>query len=212
MERLVVSWLILLNLLAAGCLSSDGNIYSGEDISGNKGFSQFELIDSENNSFNSSTIQGQVVIVNFFLTNCNNACPLITNDLKIIEQSFFPAHNENLTILSITVDPWRDGPEDLVDYMNYFNVSWTHLTTAEFIDGDFSKMEQIWADFGITVVLTESENSTSIEGRGHTVYYDVEHTNGIVIIGKDGLQKVRWTEDNWDLTGVKSDLALILQE
>ena len=105
MKRLIVSWLILLNLLAAGCLSSDANIYSGEDISGNKGFSQFELIDSENNSFNSSTIQGQVVIVNFFLTNCNNACPLITNDLKIIEQSFFPAHNENLTILSITVDP-----------------------------------------------------------------------------------------------------------
>ena len=86
MKRLIVSWLILLNLLAAGCLASDGNIYSGEDISGNKGFSQFELIDSENNSFNSSTIQGQVVIVNFFLTNCNNACPLITNDLKIIEQ------------------------------------------------------------------------------------------------------------------------------
>ena len=96
--------------------------------------------------------------------------------------------------------------------MNYFNTSWTYLTTDDFVDGNFSSVEQIWSDFGITVVLTESENSTSIEGRGHTVYYDVEHTNGIVIVGKDGLQRVRWSEDNWNLDGIKSDLELILQE
>ena len=212
MKRWVISWLMLLNLVIAGCLSSDSNRYAGEDIDSNQGFTQFELIDSGNNSFNSSLLTGQVVIVNFFLTNCHNACPTITSDLKLIEQAFFPTHEDNLTILSITVDPWRDGPEDLLDYMNYFNVSWTHLTTVEFIDGDFSTMEQIWSDFGVTVVLTESENSTSIAGRGHTVYYDVEHTNGIVIIGKDGLQKVRWTEDNWNLAGIKSDLELILQD
>ena len=96
--------------------------------------------------------------------------------------------------------------------MNYFNVSWPHLTTDEFVDGDFSKVEQIWSDFGIMVVLTESENSTSIAGRGHTVYYDVEHTNGIVIIGRDGLQKVRWTENHWDVAGITADLELLLQD
>ena len=59
-------------------------------------------------------------------------------------------------------------------------------------------------------ILKESENSTSIEGRGHTVYYDVEHTEGIVIVGKDGLQKVRWDGDNWALDGVRNDLDKIL--
>ena len=44
------------------------------------------------------------------------------------------------------------------------------------------------------------------------MYYDVEHTNGIVIIGRDGLQKVRWTQNNWDITGIKADLELILQD
>jgi hypothetical protein len=60
------------------------------------------------------------------------------------------------------------------------------------------------------VVLKESENSTSIEGRGHTVYYDVEHTEGIVIVGKDGLQKVRWDADNWALDGIRNDLDKIM--
>ena len=96
--------------------------------------------------------------------------------------------------------------------MNYFNTSWTYLTTDDFVDGNFSSVEQIWSDFGITVVLTESENSTSIDGGSHTVYYDVEHTNGIVIVGKDGWQRVRWTDDNWDINGIKSDLESILQE
>ena len=118
--------------------------------------------------------------------------------------------SNNLSFVSITVDPWRDGPNDLLDYMTYFNTSWTYLTTFEFIDGDFSSVEQIWSDFGIGVVLKESENSTSIEGRGHTVYYDVEHTEGIVIVGKDGLQKVRWDGDNWALDGVRNDLDKIL--
>jgi len=212
MRHLAVTWLILLNFILAGCVTPEIDQYAGEDIDANQGYNQFELLDSNNQSFNSSIVEGRVVIINFFLTNCHNACPIITSDLKLVEDYLYPEHEDNLTILSITVDPWRDGPEDLVDYMNYFNVSWTHLTTYEFIDGDFSRVEQIWSDFGITVVLTESENSTSIAGRGHTVYYDVEHTNGIVIIGKDGLQKVRWTEDNWDLDGVKSDLELILQE
>ena len=58
--------------------------------------------------------------------------------------------------------------------------------------------------------MKESENSTSIEGRGHTVYYDVEHTEGIVIVGKDGLQKVRWDADNWALDGIRNDLDKIL--
>ena len=44
----------------------------------------------------------------------------------------------------------------------------------------------------------------------HTVYYDVEHTEGIVIVGKDGLQKVRWDGDNWALDGVRNDLDKIL--
>ena len=212
MRQSAVIWVMLLNLVLAGCTSPNNDLYSGEDISPNKAYRNFELIDSNNTTFNSSSIEGRVIVVNFFLTNCHDACSFITVDLKSVYEEFSFELEDNLTFLSITVDPWRDGPTDLIDYMNYFNTSWTYLTTDDFVDGNFSSVEQIWSDFGITVVLTESENSTSIEGRGHTVYYDVEHTNGIVIVGKDGLQRVRWSEDNWNLDGIKSDLELILQE
>ncbi len=212
MMRVVFVFALILNLLTAGCVSSYSEIYEGEDIYPNKSYNQFQLINSKNKSFNSSTLDGRVVVVNFFLTNCQDACPTITTDLKLLYDDFTSDLEENLSFISISVDPWRDGPNDLVDYMSFFNTSWTYLTTEDFIDGDFSLVEQIWTDFGIGVVLTESENSTSVSGRGHTVYYDVEHTNGIVIVGKDGLQKVRWDEDNWHLEGIKSDLEFILSE
>jgi len=202
--------LLASNLIFAGCLSSQNDIFEGQEIEPKKSFMPFTLIDSNNSTFNSTNLDDMVVVVNFFYTNCPDTCSIVTPDLKILYDDFSNEIGINLTFISITVDPWRDGPNDLSDYMTYFNTSWTYLTTEEFVDGNFSLIEQIWTDFGIGVVLTESENSTTISGRGHTIYYDIEHTEGIVIVGKDGYQKVRWDGDNWELDGIRNDLDKIL--
>jgi cytochrome oxidase Cu insertion factor (SCO1/SenC/PrrC family) len=98
------------------------------------------------------------------------------------------------------------------DYMDYFNVSWPHLTIEFLNDENLSEIENIWTEFEIGVLLTESENSTSISGRGHTVYYSIEHTNGIVIVDRDGYQRVRWDESNWDSDGIENDINKLLKE
>ena len=200
------------NLLVAGCLSSESDIFEGQDIQSNKSFMPFTLIDSNNSTYNSTNFDDMVTVVNFFYTNCPDTCSTITSDLKILYDEFSSEIGTNLTFISITVDPWRDGPNGLSDYMAYFNTSWTYLTTEEFVDGNFSLIEQIWTDFGIGVVLIESENSTTISGRGHTIYYDIEHTDGIVIVGKDGYQKVRWDENNWNRDGIKNDINTLLDK
>ena len=210
MNYRILTSLVTLNLLFAGCVSTEDNLFDGNDIASNKSFAPFTLVDSNNYTFNSTSLDDMVIVLNFFYTNCPDVCSTVTTELKTLYQEYESEIGKNLSFVSITVDPWRDGPNDLLDYMTYFNTSWTYLTTFEFIDGDFSSVEQIWSDFGIGVVLKESENSTSIEGRGHTVYYDVEHTEGIVIVGKDGLQKVRWDADNWALDGIRNDLDKIL--
>ena len=210
MNYRILTSLVTLNLLFAGCVSTEDNLFDGSDIDSNKSFTPFTLVDSNNSTFNSTSLNDMVIVVNFFYTNCPDVCSTVTAELKTLYEEYESEMDNNLSFISITVDPWRDGPNDLLDYMTYFNTSWTYLTTFEFIDGDFSSVEQIWSDFGIGVVLKESENSTSIAGRGHTVYYDVEHTEGIVIVGKDGYQKVRWDGDNWDLDGIRNDLDKIL--
>ena len=210
MNNRVLIFLLVCNLLVPGCINSQNEMFEGQEIEPKKSFMPFTLIDSNNSTFNSTNLDDMVVVVNFFYTNCPDTCSTVTSDLKILYDDFSNEVGINLTFISITVDPWRDGPNDLSDYMTYFNTSWTYLTTEEFVDGNFSLIEQIWTDFGIGVVLTESENSTTISGRGHTIYYDIEHTEGIVIVGKDGYQKVRWDGDDWELDGIRNDLNKIL--
>ena len=205
-------YVLICNLLFAGCLNSQNEIFEGQEIESNKSFMPFTLVDSNNSTYNSTNFTDMVVVVNFFYTNCPDTCSIITPDLKILYDDFSSDIGINLTFISITVDPWRDSPNDLRDYMAYFNTSWKYLTTEEFTDGDFSLIEQIWTDFGIGVVLTESQNDTSISGRGHSISYEIEHTDGIVIIGSDGYQKVRWDENNWDISGIKRDINKLLSE
>jgi cytochrome oxidase Cu insertion factor (SCO1/SenC/PrrC family) len=98
----------------------------------------------------------------------------------------------------------------LTDYMTAFNTSWPMVTVPFLNDENLSVIEQVWNDFGITVTLLESNNSTSVQGRGHTVYYNVEHTDGIVLVDREGMQRVRWTSDDWDLNGIRNDINALL--
>ncbi len=213
MKRLFSLFVISIVLLSSGCLSSiEKDIFEGEDINSGANYSEFNLTDSNGDFFNSNVLAGQILIVNFFYTNCPDHCPTMTSDLKQVYQEFDNHMGTNVSIISITVDPWRDASNSLKDYMNYFNVSWPHLTIEFLNDENLSEIEKIWTEFEIGVVLTESENSTSISGRGHTVYYSIEHTNGIVIVDRDGHQRVRWDESNWDIDGINSDINTLLKE
>ncbi len=204
---------IILIMLSSGCLSSiEKDIFDGKDINSNISFSQFNLTDSNGDFFNSQMLDGQIVIVNFFYTNCPSNCPIFTGDLKQIHDEFESDMGTNISIISITVDPWRDSWELISDYKNYFNATWPHLSVEFLNDENLSEIEKIWTDFEIGIVLTESENSTSISGRGHTVYYSIDHTNGIVIVDSDGYQRVRWDDTNWDVDGIKSDITKLLKE
>ena len=204
---------VILMIFSSGCLSSiEKDIFAGKDINSNISFSEFNLTDSNGDYFNSQTLDGKIVIVNFFYTNCPNNCPIFTGDLKQIHDEFESDIGTNISIISITVDPWRDSWESISDYKDYFNVTWPHLSVEFLNDENLSEIEKIWTDFEIGIVLTESENSTSISGRGHTVYYSIDHTNGIVIVDSDGYQRVRWDDTNWDIDGIKTDITKLLKE
>ena len=197
-------------MLVAGCTSpAEVDIYQGQDINPSESFLPFMLQDDNGSIFNSSSISGNVVVVGFIYVNCPDVCPTTTVDMKWVESQLDDAERANTSFISITVDPWRDGPIDLTHYKEDYNVSWPHLTTDPHSEENLSLIEQVWTDFNIGIILTEANSSTSL-GRGHTVYYDIEHTNGLVIVDSDGFQRVRWTHDDWDQEGILSDVRSLL--
>ena len=197
-------------MMLSGCTMSDGlNVFDGEDIVP-IGYEPFSLHDHNGEVYDSQNWTESIVVVQFMLTNCLNACPTHTQDLSVLYDEFQDDIGVNLEFVSITVDPWRDDHDALTEYMTAFNTSWPMVTVPFLNDENLSVIEQVWNDFGVTVTLLESNNSTSVQGRGHTVYYNVEHTNGIVLVDRDGMQRVRWTDEDWNLNGIRNDINSLL--
>tara|TARA_B110000444_G_scaffold60463_1_gene56431 strand:+ start:79962 stop:80591 length:630 start_codon:yes stop_codon:yes gene_type:complete len=197
-------------MLNAGCLSpQEIDIFEGQDVNPAQPYRVFDLQDNNDSRFNSSVLNGNIVVFGFIYTNCPNYCPTTTADMKWIQSQLSEQERSNTSFISVTVDPWRDGPFGLTQYMDEYNVTWPHLTTTVETLESLSHIERVWTDFSIGLILTEANNSTDL-GRGHSLYYDIEHTNGLVLVDETGLQRVRWTHDNWSPEGILSDLRSLM--
>jgi protein SCO1/2 len=108
-------------LLLDGCRSRQLPLYST--------VSQFQLTAQDGTSFNSQSLQGSVWIAEFFFTNCTGPCPRMNSRLRHIEKTF--AGQNDLKIVSMTVDPARDTPAVLAAYARKFSAEpgrWFFLT------------------------------------------------------------------------------------
>ncbi len=77
----------------------------------------------------SKDLWGNIIIANFFFTHCTTICPEMSASLQKIQREFYD--NEQVIILSYTVDPRRDSVERLNEYANIYDAKknkWFFLT------------------------------------------------------------------------------------
>ena len=204
------AFLLALLLLLAGCLSPEQESpFLGKTIEGELGFNEFTLIDENGSSFNSSSLEGNVLVIGFIFTNCPDQCITVSQNMKYLRDNLNQSNEENVSFISITVDPWRDSSSLLANYSQSSNYSWPHLTINSLELDQLALLEAVWTDFNIGVVLTEEQQNTS--GRDHSVNYEIVHSLDIVMVDKSGIQKVRWSEEDWISQQVEKDLLYLLQ-
>jgi protein SCO1 len=91
----------------------------------------FHLVDQDGKPFQLSQMRGKAVLFSFGFTHCPNVCPTTLSDLARVYQAL-PAHDQKkVQILFVSVDPHRDRPETLKNYVPYFNDSFIGLTGTE---------------------------------------------------------------------------------
>src|SRR5205085_1094722 len=85
-----------------------------------------------------SDLRGKIWLLSFVFTTCNGTCPATTHRMVQIQDELKRqglVKQEQVRLLSITLDPTRDTPEVLRGYMRLYDAdakSWTFLTgTAE---------------------------------------------------------------------------------
>ncbi len=100
--------------------------------------------------FYTDMLQGKVVLISFIYTNCTEICPILMPNLVRIQELLGDRSGRDVSLISISVDPEDDTPEELKEYGKKYGAKpgWTFLTgKKENIDWVVYKLGQYAEDF-----------------------------------------------------------------
>ena len=80
--------------------------------------------------FYADVMKGKILLINFFFTECDAVCPLMTENLVRVQELLAPRVGTDIFMVSITLQPEHDTPEMLAAYARTYGVGpgWLFLT------------------------------------------------------------------------------------
>jgi protein SCO1 len=80
--------------------------------------------------FYDDLLKGKIILVNFFYTDCDEVCPLVTQNLSAVQDLLGSRVGQDIFMYSISLRPQRDTPERLAAYAKAHGVGpgWLLLT------------------------------------------------------------------------------------
>jgi len=133
LPKLIFSMLVLGGMIAwQGCEKKD--IQSAAMAGALNPQRDFTLHDQVGQVFHLKDHRGEIVLLFFGYTSCPDICPATFSKLARVYALLGPLGQKVLTVL-VTIDPQRDTPQKLRDYLQYFDINAVGLTgTKEEID------------------------------------------------------------------------------
>jgi protein SCO1/2 len=127
--------------------------------------SSFSLTDINNNQITEKSFQGPITALFFGFTHCPDICPMTLNKLSIILERL-KQENKSLKVFFISIDPERDTPKVMKDYLNSFEGKFTGIT------GKPEKIFMLSQSWGIASQKIFLENGE----------YTVNHSSPIILL------------------------------
>ncbi len=140
-----------------------------DDIESKFKGSEFSLIDVNNEVITESSFEGPLTAIFFGFTNCPDICPMTLNNLDLVINNLDEKKKNKLKIFFVSIDPERDTPEIIKEYLNSFDNKMYGIT------GDPKKiflMSQSWGVMSEKIFTGEGE-------------YLINHSSSIILL-KDG--------------------------
>jgi len=119
-----------------------------------------------------SDFKGKVVAIYFGYTKCPDVCPTNLSFLSSAIAQLSSDEKKHFQSIFISVDPGRDSPDILLDYVKYFDKDMIGLSAAP------DDLDPVVAQYGAYYEKVPYSNSA--------LMYGIDHTSETYIIGKDG--------------------------
>ena len=131
----------------------------------------FELIDHNNAVFDNNALRQHWSFLFFGYTHCPDVCPTTLSVLNSVAQQLQDL-DENIRFIFVSVDPERDTPGQLANYVKYFNGDFIGVT------GTPEGIEQLTKPLGILHLRVAAEDGSDA--------YLVDHTASVLLFDPDG--------------------------
>jgi protein SCO1/2 len=156
-------------LFAGVFLYATGNLSSATNTGSSAIGGPFKLVDQNGKTITDSDLKGRPFLVFFGYTHCPDVCPTTLFDVSEVMQAL-GKDADRTGALFITVDPERDTPAVLKDYLSSFN---PHLRGAT---GDLAAIDAAEKAYRVYAKKVPTGNGD----------YSMDHTALVYLMDKQG--------------------------
>ena len=130
--------------------------------------SEFSLKDMNNNVITEKSFEGPLTAIFFGFTHCPDVCPMTLNKMDIVLDKL-KKEKKLVKLFFISVDPERDTPEVIKNYLSSFENNFIGIT------GEKEKIFLLYKSWGIMSQKIFSESGE----------YQINHSSPVLLL-KDG--------------------------
>jgi len=162
------------------------------DLTGADYAKGFSLKDASGKVRSLAEFKGKLVLVFFGYTQCPDVCPTTMSEMAAVMKEL-GKDADKLQVIFITLDPERDTPALLAQYVPAFDARFIGLY------GDAKETEQVARDFKIFYKKVPGKNGN----------YSIDHTAGSYVFDREGNLRL-FVRNDKGTASITSDLKQLL--
>ncbi|HJK87301.1 MAG TPA: SCO family protein [Candidatus Megaira endosymbiont of Hartmannula sinica] len=146
-----------------------------------------DIKDNVKRIFTQDNLKGEYSLIYFGFTYCPDICPTSLDKLLNVKK-VLDKYNIKVNFIFVTIDPQRDNPELMQDYLKHFDKEFIGLTGNE---EQIKNISDIFKVFYVRADNTESDSSKSHMKKEDQAApsrsdYMIDHTSFIYFMNKEG--------------------------
>jgi protein SCO1/2 len=152
----------------------------------------FALRDQDGERVSTADLRGQVTVVTFLYTTCEDACPLVAQQIR----GALDLLGRDVPVLAVSVDPAGDTQRRARSFLLEQRLP----DRMHFLLGSSEELRPVWDAFGIQPE-TAGENDS-----------DGGHSVSVVLLDRDGVQRIGYPINGLTPDALAGDIALLESE